>query len=96
MHKPLWSYIFSAGRFLSFDITGEIRFFTPSHMDHRNSSSDKDSPEARPYTRAAPLLFGQSFRSCVYIHIIMIYRILLRGMFNFLIYFLGVKMFSYI
>lgn len=29
MHKPLWSYIFSAGRFLSFDITGEIRFFTP-------------------------------------------------------------------
>lgn len=54
MHKPLWSYILSAGRFLSFDITGEIRFFTPSHMDHRNSSSDKDSPEARPYTRAAP------------------------------------------
>lgn len=36
MHKPLWSYILSAGRFLSFDITGEIRFFTPSHMDHRN------------------------------------------------------------
>lgn len=28
MHKPLWSYILSAGRFLSFDITGEIRFFT--------------------------------------------------------------------
>lgn len=40
MHKPLWSYILSAGRFLSFDITKEIRFFTPSHMDHRNSSVD--------------------------------------------------------
>lgn len=85
MHKPLWSYILSAGRFLSFDITGEIRFFTPSHMDHRNSSSDKDSPEARPYTRAAPC-----YSDRVSARIIMIYRILLRGMFNFLIYFLGV------
>lgn len=24
MHKPLWSYIFSAGRFLSFDITRDV------------------------------------------------------------------------
>lgn len=68
MHKPLWSYILSAGRFLSFDITGEIRFFTPSHMDHRNSSSDKDSPEARPYTRAAPC-YSDRVSARVYIYI---------------------------
>lgn len=66
MHKPLWSYILSAGRFLSFDITGEIRFFTPSHMDHRNSSSDKDSPEARPYTRAAPAIRTEFPLVCIY------------------------------
>lgn len=68
MHKPLWSYIFSAGRFLSFDITKEIRFFTPSHMDHRNSSVDKDSPEARPYTRAAPCYSDRPL-VCIYTYI---------------------------
>lgn len=66
MHKPLWSYILSAGRFLSFDITVEILFFTPSHVEHRNSSSDKDSPEARPYTRAAP--YSDRVSARVYIH----------------------------
>lgn len=67
MHKPLWSYILSAGRFLSFDITVEILFFTPSHVEHRNSSSDKDSPEARPYTRAAPC-YSDRVSARVYIH----------------------------
>lgn len=92
MHKPLWSYILSAGRFLSFDITVEILFFTPSHVEHRNSSSDKDSPEARPYTRAAPCYSDRvSARVYIYtVHIIMVYWVLLPGMFNFLIYFLGV------
>lgn len=65
------AYLTSGGQerdALSFDITGEIRFFTPSHMDHRNSSVDKDSPEARPYTRAAPC-YSDRVSARVYIYI---------------------------
>lgn len=83
MHKPLWSYILSAGRFLSLHPPRTWNTVIPPVIR---------IPLRRVHIHVQPPAIRTEF-PLVYIytvHIIMIYWVFLPGMFNFLIYFLGV------